>query len=205
MQHADSWSPIAAAVGERYPVNVRYARDLRDNLFKLSHVLVPVLGGAQIPLAQVADITVRTGPSMIKNEAGFLAGYVYVDVTGRDIGGYVEDARRAVARGLHLPAGYELIWSGQYEYLQRVIERLWIVVPITLAIVILLLFFNTGSIIKTIIILLAVPFSAVGAIWFLYLLNYLQRVNNLKFYFGLAVPAVLTNGHKRSPKPLQQF
>ena len=157
---------------ERYPVNVRYARDLRDNLFKLSHVLVPVLGGAQIPLAQVADITVRTGPSMIKNEAGFLAGYVYVDVTGRDIGGYVEDARRAVARGLHLPAGYELIWSGQYEYLQRVIERLWIVVPITLAIVILLLFFNTGSIIKTIIILLAVPFSAVGAIWFLYLLNY---------------------------------
>jgi len=157
---------------ERYPVNVRYARDLRDNLEKLSHVLVPVPGGAQIPLAQVADITVRTGPSMIKNEAGFLAGYVYVDVTGRDIGGYVEDARRAVAQGLHLPAGYQLIWSGQYEYLQRVIERLWIVVPITLAIVILLLYFNTGSIVKTTIILLAVPFSAVGAIWFLYLLNY---------------------------------
>ncbi len=157
---------------ERYPVNVRYARDLRDNLVKLSRVLVATPGGAQIPLTQVADISVTTGPSMIKDEQGFLAGYIYVDVAGRDIGGYVDDARRAVAAGLHLPAGYSIVWSGQYEYLRRVTERLWIVVPVTLAIVILLLYFNTGSAVKTLIILLAVPFSAVGAIWFLHFLNY---------------------------------
>ncbi len=157
---------------ERYPVNVRYARDLRDNLVKLSRVLVATPAGAQIPLTQVADISVSTGPSMIKDEQGFLAGYVYVDVAGRDIGGYVDEARRAVAAGLHLPAGYSIVWSGQYEYLRRVTERLWIVVPVTLTIVILLLYFNTGSAVKTLIILLAVPFSAVGAIWFLHFLNY---------------------------------
>jgi Cu(I)/Ag(I) efflux system membrane protein CusA/SilA len=109
---------------------------------------------------------------MIKNEEGFLAGFVYVDVAGRDMGRYVEDAKRIVADKVRLPAGYQLVWSGQYEYLLRVVERLWIVVPFTLAIVFLLLYFNTGSFVKTAIILLAVPFSAVGAIWLLYLLNY---------------------------------
>jgi Cu(I)/Ag(I) efflux system membrane protein CusA/SilA len=157
---------------ERYPVNVRYARGLRDDLPKLGRVLVPTPDGAQIPLVQLADITIRTGPSMIKNEEGFLAGFVYVDVAGRDMGRYVEDAKRTVAEKIRLPAGYQLVWSGQYEYLQRVVERLWVVVPFTLAIVFLLLYFNTGSLVKTAIILLAVPFSAVGAIWLLYLLNY---------------------------------
>jgi Cu(I)/Ag(I) efflux system membrane protein CusA/SilA len=109
---------------------------------------------------------------MIKNEEGFLAGFVYVDVAGRDMGRYVEDAKRMVADKVRLPAGYQLVWSGQYEYLLRVVERLWVVVPFTLAIVFLLLYFNTGSFVKTAIILLAVPFSAVGAIWLLYLLNY---------------------------------
>ena len=157
---------------ERYPVNVRYARGLRDNLSKLSRVLVPVMNGAQVPLTQLADITLRTGPPMIKNEEGFLAGFLYVDVTGRDMGRYVEDAKRAVAEKVKLPAGYQVAWSGQYEYLQRVVERLWVVVPITLFIVFLLLYLNTNSMVKTMIILLAVPFSAVGAIWFLYLLDY---------------------------------
>jgi Cu(I)/Ag(I) efflux system membrane protein CusA/SilA len=157
---------------ERYPVNVRYARDLRDNLPKLGRVLVPTPDGAQIPLVQLADISVHTGPSMIKNEEGFLAGFVYVDVAGRDMGRYVEDAKRIVADKVRLPVGYQLVWSGQYEYLLRVVERLWIVAPFTLAIVFLLLYFNTGSFVKTAIILLAVPFSAVGAIWLLYLLNY---------------------------------
>jgi Cu(I)/Ag(I) efflux system membrane protein CusA/SilA len=157
---------------ERYPVNVRYARDLRDDLPKLGRVLVPTPDGAQIPLVQLADISVHTGPSMIKNEEGFLAGFVYVDVAGRDMGRYVEDAKRMVADKIRLPAGYQLVWSGQYEYLLRVVERLWVVVPFTLAIVFLLLYFNTGSFVKTAIILLAVPFSAVGAIWLLYLLNY---------------------------------
>ncbi|MBI3950363.1 MAG: efflux RND transporter permease subunit [Acidobacteria bacterium] len=157
---------------ERYPVNVRYARELRDNLTKLNRVLVPTPTGAQVPLTQLAEITLRMGPPMIKNEEGFLSGYLYVDVAGRDLGRYVEDAKRVVAEKIQLPPGYSLIWSGQYEYMERVIERLWVVVPITLFLVFLLLYFNTGSLIKTLIILLAVPFSAIGAIWILYLLDY---------------------------------
>ncbi len=157
---------------ERYPVNVRYARELRDTLPKLSRILVPTPTGAQVPITQLADITLRTGPPMINNEEGFKAGRLYVDVAGRDMGGYVEEAKKVVAEKVKLPAGYNLAWSGQYEYLQRVIERLWVVVPITLFIVFLLLYFNTGSFVKTMIILLAVPFSAIGAIWLLYFLDY---------------------------------
>ncbi len=157
---------------ERYPVNVRYARELRDDLTKLSRVLVPTPAGAQVPLAQVADITLHTGPPMINDEAGFKAGRLYVDVADRDMGSYVEEAKRVVAEKVKLPPGYSLQWSGQYEYLQRVVARLWLVVPITLFIVFLLLYFNTKSMVKTSIILLAVPFSAIGAIWFLYFLGY---------------------------------
>jgi copper/silver efflux system protein len=157
---------------ERYPVNVRYARSLRENVADLRRVLVSTPEGAQIPLAHVVRMTVRTGPAMIKNEEGFLAGFLYVDVAGRDLGGYVEEARRTVAEKVSLPAGYSLQWSGQYEYMERVRERLLYVVPLTLLIVVLLLYFNTQSMAKTFIILLAVPFSAVGAIWLLYLLDY---------------------------------
>ncbi|HSC77146.1 MAG TPA: CusA/CzcA family heavy metal efflux RND transporter [Candidatus Acidoferrales bacterium] len=157
---------------ERYPVNVRYARELRDDLPALERVLVATPSGAQVPLAQLADLRIRTGPGMIRNENGRLAGYVYVDVAGRDIGGYVEEAKRAVSEKVALPPGYELIWSGQYEHMARVKERLKLVVPVTLFVVFLLLYFNTGSVVKTFIILLAVPFSAVGAIWLLYLLDY---------------------------------
>jgi Cu(I)/Ag(I) efflux system membrane protein CusA/SilA len=157
---------------ERYPVNVRYARDLRNNLAELKRVLVPTPSGAQVPLAQLAEITVRTGPPMIKNEAGFLAGFVYVDVTGQELGRYVDEAKRMVAEKVKLPPGYQLIWSGQYEYIQRIEQRLKIVIPITLLIVFMLLYFNTSSLAKTLIILIAVPFSAVGAIWFIYLLDY---------------------------------
>ncbi|MCI0418783.1 MAG: efflux RND transporter permease subunit, partial [Acidobacteria bacterium] len=157
---------------ERYSINVRYARGLRDNLSSLKRVLVPTASGAQVPISQLASIRLRTGPPMIKNEEGFMAGFVYVDVAGRDMGRYVEEAKRVVAEKVQLPAGYQVVWSGQYEYLQRVVERLWVVVPLTLFIVFLLLYFNTGSFIKTSIILLAVPFSAIGAIWLLYLLDY---------------------------------
>ncbi|MGH9508399.1 MAG: efflux RND transporter permease subunit [Terriglobales bacterium] len=157
---------------ERYPVNVRYARDLRDNVTKLSRVLVPTANGAQVPLAQLAEIRLRTGPPTIKNEEGFLAGFVYVDVIGRDLGGYVEEAKRVIAEKVHLPAGYRLVWSGQYEFLQRVIQRLWLLIPLTLFVVFMLLYLNTGSIVKTLIIFLAVPFSAIGAIWLLYALDY---------------------------------
>jgi len=161
---------------ERYPVNVRYARGLRDDLSKLSRILIPTPDGAQVPISELADLTVRTGAPMIKNEEGFLAGFVYVDTKGVDLGSFVAAAQRAVAQNVHLPPGYQLIWSGQYEYLQRAAQRLKIVVPITLLIVVLLLYFNTGSFAKTLIILLAVPFSAVGAIWLLYLLGYNMSV-----------------------------
>jgi copper/silver efflux system protein len=157
---------------ERYPVNVRYLRDYRSDIGSLERVLVATPSGAQIPLGQIADIHMKTGPGMIRDENGRLSGYVYVDVSGRDIGSYVNDAKRVVAETVKVPAGYQLIWSGQYEFMERVAERLKIVVPITLFIVFLLLYFNTGSAIKTVIILLAVPFSAIGAVWLLYLLHY---------------------------------
>jgi len=157
---------------ERYPVNVRYARELRDDLGKLQRVLVPTPSGAQVPLAELADIRLTTGPPMIRNEEGFKAGFVYVDVTGRDLGSYVEDAKKVVEAKVRVPAGYQIAWSGQYEYLLRVRERLLVVVPLTLVIILLLLYLNTGSTVKTLIILLAVPFSAVGAILFLWFLDY---------------------------------
>ncbi len=156
----------------RYPVNVRYPRELRDDLTRLGRVLVPTPGGAQIPLAQVADLTVVDGPAMIRDENGFLAGYVYVDIAGRDVGGYVADARRAVEQQLKLPAGYSLQWSGQYENMLRVKERLKLVVPITLALIFLLLYANTRSTFKATLVMLAVPFSAIGAIWLFYILGY---------------------------------
>ena len=157
---------------ERYAVNVRYLRDYRSDLDSLQRVLVNTPTGAQVPLAQIADISLKTGPGMIRDENGRLSGYVYVDVSGRDIGSYVAEAKKRVAEKVQVPAGYQLVWSGQYEAMQRVKERLKIVLPITLFIVFLLLYFNTGSAVKTGIILLAVPFSAIGAIWLLYLLNY---------------------------------
>jgi Cu(I)/Ag(I) efflux system membrane protein CusA/SilA len=157
---------------ERYPVNVRYARDLRDELPKLRRVLVPTPSGAQVPLEQLASLELVTGPPMIKNEEGFKAGFVYLDVTGRDLGGYVEDAKETVQSKVTVPPGYQLQWSGQYEYLLRVRQRLLMVVPLTLIIIFLLLYFNTGSGTKTLIILLAVPFSAIGAVFFLWFLGY---------------------------------
>jgi Cu(I)/Ag(I) efflux system membrane protein CusA/SilA len=159
---------------ERYPVNVRYQRDYRSDLDKLSRTLVMAPGGTQIPIAQIADIKFVSGPAMIRDENGRLSGYVYVDLdtTKRDIGGYVTDAKKVISKNVQLPTGYQLIWSGQFENMERVKERLYVVVPITLFLIFLLLYFNTRSVAKTVIILLAVPFSAVGAIWFLYFLGY---------------------------------
>jgi Cu(I)/Ag(I) efflux system membrane protein CusA/SilA len=157
---------------ERYPVNVRYLRDYRSSVDRLNRTLIPTMNGLQIPMAQVADIKLLSGPGMIRDENGRLSGYVYVDIAGRDVGGYVAEAKKTVREKVTMPPGYTLVWSGQYEYMQRVAERLRIVVPITLFIIFLLLYFNTRSVAKTLIILLAVPFSAVGAIWFIYLLGY---------------------------------
>jgi len=159
---------------ERYPVNVRYKRDYRSSLDSLSRILVMAPGDAQIPIAQIADLKFVSGPAMIRDENGRLSGYVYVDLdtTKRDIGTYVADAKKVIRDQVELPTGYQLIWSGQFENMERVKERLMVVVPITIFLIFLLLFFNTRSVAKTMIILLAVPFSAVGAIWFLYFLGY---------------------------------
>ncbi|OFW28493.1 MAG: cation transporter [Acidobacteria bacterium RIFCSPLOWO2_12_FULL_60_22] len=157
---------------ERYPVNVRYERGLRDDLDQLRRVLVPTPMGAQITLGQLAEIRLTLGPSMIRDENGMLASYVYIDMGGRDLGGYVRDLQQTVASRLALPPGYTLTWTGQYEYKQRAEERLRVVVPLTLFVVILLLYINTRSAVKTLIVLLAVPFSAVGAVWLLYYLGY---------------------------------
>jgi copper/silver efflux system protein len=157
---------------ERYPVNVRYPRELRDDIGQLRRVLVPTPTGAQVPLAQVADIQLLQGAAMIRDENGFLAGYVYVDITGRDVGSYVEEAKRIVRDKLALEPGYVLQWSGQYENMIRVRERLKLVVPITLALIFVLLYVNTRSAFKASIVMLAVPFSAIGAIWLFHLLHY---------------------------------
>ena len=157
---------------ERYPVNLRYPRELRDDIGRLQRVLVPVGGGAQVPLMQLADIQLLDGPSMIRDENGFLAGYVYVDITGRDVGGYVEQAKQLVRDRLKPPPGYVLQWSGQYENMLRVRERLKIVVPITLGLIFLLLYANTRSSFKALLVMAAVPFSAIGAVWLFYVLDY---------------------------------
>jgi Cu(I)/Ag(I) efflux system membrane protein CusA/SilA len=159
---------------ERYPVNVRYLRDYRSDPDKLSRTFVMAPNGTQIPLGQIADIRMTNGPAMIRDENGRLSGYVYVDIdtSKRDIGSYVADAKKVLRDEVQLPAGYQLIWSGQFENMERVKERLTVVIPITIVLIFMLLYFNTRSVAKTMIILLAVPFSTVGAIWFLYFLGY---------------------------------
>ena len=157
---------------ERYPVSVRYSRELRDDPERLRRILIPTMNGAQVPLSQLADLRLVSGPAMIRDEDAQLAGYVYVDMAARDIGGYVEEAKKKVAQEVQLPTGYTLSWSGQYEYMQRAKERLIYVVPLTLLVIFLLLYVNFKSVAKCGIVLLAVPFSMIGAIWLLYLLGY---------------------------------
>ncbi len=178
----DAEEVVASAIGgeeiltlldgrARYSVNARLARDFRSDLAALGRVRVGTPSGAQIPISEIAEIETQEGPAMIRNENGLLAGYVFVDVAGRDVGGYVQEAKRVVS-GLQIPAGYQLVWSGQYENMQRVKERLKFVIPLTLFIIALLLYINTKSAVKTGIVLLAVPFSLIGAVWILYALGY---------------------------------
>jgi Cu(I)/Ag(I) efflux system membrane protein CusA/SilA len=157
---------------ERYSINVRYARELRDDLSDLRRVLVATPSGAQIPLEEIADLRLSEGPSMIRNENGLVAGYVYVTTSDPDLGGYVERAKLAVREKLQPEPGYSVLWSGQYENLLRVKERMKVVLPITFFLIAMLLYWNTKSSVKTAIVLLAVPFSAIGAFWLLYALGY---------------------------------
>ena len=157
---------------ERYPVNVRYGRELRDDPGKLQRVLVATPGGVQVPLGELAGIRFVDGPTLIKSEAARLVGYVYVDVVGRDAGSYMQDARKAVHERVKLPAGYRLEWSGSFEGMQRAEKRLTYVIPITLALIAVLLYLNARSMTKVLIVLMAVPFSLVGAFLLLWLLGY---------------------------------
>jgi copper/silver efflux system protein len=189
---------------ERYSINVRYSREFRDSPEKLKRILVPIgmgdtenagssatamnagadsptrrLAGSpirQIPLGELVDIHTTSGPPLIKNEDGSLTGWVYVDVTGRDIGGYVHDAKKAVSDKVEkaglLPAGYRLEWTGQYEYMLRVRERLTVVLPVTLVLIFVLLFMNFKSVAEALIVLLSVPFAMTGSIWILWALDY---------------------------------
>jgi Cu(I)/Ag(I) efflux system membrane protein CusA/SilA len=157
---------------ERYPVNVRYKRDFRSSVSELNRVLVPAGGQWQLPLGDLAAIHSSSGPAMIRNENGLLTGYVYVDIANRDPQSYVTEAGALLRDKLKLPPGYAVSWSGQYEAMERVSHRLKWILPLTLLLILMLLYTNTKSAAKTAIILLAVPFSAIGAIWFLYLAGY---------------------------------
>ena len=156
----------------RYPVNLRYSRELRDDLPSLRAVLVPTPLGPQIPLGQLAELRYVVGPPSIKSENSRPNAWIYVDIRNVDVGSYVENAQEAVARQVAIPAGYSLAWSGQFEYMQRAHRRLMLVIPLTVLIIFVIIYLNTKSIIKTAIVFLAVPFSLIGAIWLVYLLDY---------------------------------
>ena len=161
---------------ERYGVSVRYARDFRENLESLKRVLVPTPTGAQVPLGLLADVATRTGPPSIRNENGQLVGFVFVDVTTEDIAGFVREANARLAERVKFPPGYYVQWAGQFEYMKAAEKRLAVVVPFTLLIIFLLIYMNTRSAVKTAIVLLAVPFSLVGAFWLIWALGYNMSV-----------------------------
>lgn len=177
---------------ERYSVNVRYPRELRDDPEKLRDVIVPTKSGGQIPLGQVATITVRQGPMAVKTENAFPVTTVFVDITDPDVGGYVRTAQAAVSSRLVLPAGYTLRWSGQYEFMQRVSQKLSSVIPVTLAIIFLLLYLNFRGVTEALMVMLSVPFALVGGVWYLWLAGYNTSVAVWVGFIALAGVAAET-------------
>ncbi|MDH3356981.1 MAG: efflux RND transporter permease subunit, partial [Desulfobacteraceae bacterium] len=157
---------------ERYPVNLRYGSELRDTPEKLRRILVPTPTGAQVPITQVADIRILKGPPVVKSENARNTAWIYVDITGIDVGTYVKKAQEVVREKIKLPPGYSMIWSGQYEYMIRAQKRLMIVVPMTLIIIFVLLYFNFKNVVESLIVMLSVPFSLTGGLWLMYLLGY---------------------------------
>jgi copper/silver efflux system protein len=175
---------------ERYPVNIRYPREYRDSLEQLRNLAIITPAGAQIPLGRVADISASEGPGVIRSENARLNGWIYIDIAGVDIGSYVADARQAIEDNLDLPSGYSLAWSGQYEYMERAKEKLGVVVPITLIIILLLLYLNFRNIIAVLIIMGTLPLSLVGGLWLLYFLGYNMSVAVGVGFIALAGVAV---------------
>ncbi len=190
---------------ERYPISVRYGREFRDDPNLLNEVLITTATGAQVPISQVADIEFVTGPMMVRSEDGKLVGFVFVD-TDRPIADYVEEAKKVVAEQVTLPTGVWLGWAGQFKYFERAKERLAWVVPLTLLLILLLLYWNTQSMVETAIVLLAVPFSLIGAVWLLFLLDYnmsvavwvgLIALAGLDAEMGVVMLLYLTLAHRR--------
>jgi Cu(I)/Ag(I) efflux system membrane protein CusA/SilA len=177
---------------ERYEVNVRYPRELRDDAQKLREIVVPTMEGLQIPLGQVAQVKIVQGPMAVKTDDAYPVTTVYVDIQGRDLGGYVRDAQRVVAAQLTLPPGYRLTWSGQFEFMERVREKLKLVVPLTLGIIFLLLYFNFRGVEETLIVMLALPFALVGGIWSIWGLGYNTSVAVAVGFIALAGVAAET-------------
>ncbi len=161
---------------ERYPISVRYARDFRDNIDSLKRVLVATPTGDQVPISLLADLRYLNGPSDIRDENGQLVSYVFIDILGRDINGYVRAASKRISERVQFPPGYYIQWAGQFQYLQAAEKRLAVLIPFTLLIIFVLLYLNTRSLTKTFIVLLTVPFSLVGAFWLIYLLGYNMSV-----------------------------
>jgi Cu(I)/Ag(I) efflux system membrane protein CusA/SilA len=198
---ADIQSVIMAAVGgmnvsqsveglERYPINIRYPRDVRNSVEKLRNLPIVTPAGASISLGEVADIRIESGPAMIKSEDARLNGWTFVDIEGRDLGSYVTEAQRTVSQQVKLPAGYSISWSGQYEYMVRAKQRLAQVVPVTLAIILLLLYFNFRNITEVLIIMGTLPLALTGGFWLLYLLQYNMSVAVGVGFIALAGVAV---------------
>lgn len=199
---ADTEEIVASAVGgmnltevvlgrERYPVNLRYTPESRDSVAKLRQLpIVTDTRGTQVPLEAVARVEVVDGADMIRSEDARLTGWVYVDVAGQDVGSYVAQARQAVAAQVKLPAGYSLTWSGAYEHWERAKQRLWLVVPLTLAVILVLLYLNFRSVAGTLIILLTLPLALVGGVWLMYLLGYNLSVAAIIGFIALGGVAV---------------
>jgi Cu(I)/Ag(I) efflux system membrane protein CusA/SilA len=170
---------------ERYPVNIRYPQNIRDSVERLRELPVITNDKAYIPLGEIAKIEVIDGPGMVKSENARRTGWIYVDIQGRDLGSYVKEAQRVVADNIKLPAGYSVGWSGQYEYMMRAEERLRYVVPLTLVIILLLLYLNFRNFAESLMVMFAVPLALVGAFWFIYVLDY-----NLSVAVGVGLIAL---------------
>jgi len=171
---------------ERYPVNVRYPRDLRSDIETLSRVLIPTPTGIQIPIAMVAKLVYRRGPPVIKSEDARPNAWIYVDISSSDIGGFVAKAKKVLEEKVMIPAGYTVTWSGQFEYMERASQRLRIVAPITLLIIFLLLYMNFKNIIEPVIVMLSMPFALIGGIWLIYLNDYNMSVAVAVGFIALA-------------------
>jgi Cu(I)/Ag(I) efflux system membrane protein CusA/SilA len=178
---------------ERFGVTVRYPRELRSNPDRIaSEVLVPTMSGAMVPLGQVARISIARGAPAIRTENALLSAYIYVDIRDRDIGSYVSEAQRAVYERVQFPPGYYATWSGQFEYMERAIEKLKIVVPVTLLVIFVLLYLNFKRLTETLIVMLSVPFGLVGGVWLMWVLGYHMSVAVAVGFIALAGVAAET-------------